>query len=129
MNAELERAKAGIGIDNKDLSDIDRARRKRNRLVLAVVGVVTSIVSFLVGFLWPANRGETSYYPYASMAMAPAVALTGRTKFIIAIPTLIVTAMISFSLGALLGDGIFGFGGAYSVCDKEMMKSNDSARQ
>lgn len=128
MNAELERAKDSIGIDNKDLSEIDRARRKRNRLVLAVIGVVTSIVSFLVGFLWPAYGDETSSYPYASVAMAPAVALTSRTKLIIAVPTLIVIAMVSFSLGAVLGDGFFGFGGTYSVCDKDMMRANDSAR-
>jgi hypothetical protein len=124
LNADLEMAKAKIGVGDKDISEIARQRKRRNRLPLALVGVLTAVASFLVGYGWPAAKEEPSGYPYASLAAAPVIALSGRARYLVALPTLVIIAMISFAVGALFNDAFFGFGSAYSVCDKDQMKTN-----
>jgi len=124
LNADLEMAKAKIGVGEKDISEIARQRKRRNRLLLALVGVLTVVASFLVGYGWPAAKEDTYIYPYASLAAAPVIALSGRARYLVALPTLVIVAMISFAVGALFNDAFFGIGGAYSVFDKDKMKTN-----
>jgi hypothetical protein len=126
MNADLEKAKKDVGVAQDDIAAVARAGRNRGRLVLILAGALTAVVSFLVAFEWPAQKEDTpSGYPYVSLAAAPLITIVARRRLILALPTLVVIAMVSFGLGALLGDGFFGFGATYSAVANDQIEARD----
>ena len=126
MNPDLEKAKNDVGVAEDDMSAFARAGRSRGWLILALAGILTAVISFLLAFEWRFRKEEApDGYPYASLMATPLLALASRRRFIVALPTLVVIAMLCFGLGALLGDSFFGFGAEYSVVTREQIEKRN----
>ena len=126
MNADLVQATQEIGIDDKDVAKVARARKRPSGLVLALVGILVAVVSFIVGYAFPAqNDPEPEGYPYASLGAATLVASSGKRLPALALVLLMLVGLISFGVGALLGDAFFGFGATatYSVCSRDQLEA------
>jgi len=131
MNDDLTRASKELGIEGNEVEEIADAPKAPGWLVLALVGILAAVISFIVGFAFPAPKNDQSDgYPFSSLATAslvaaPLSAMSRRTRFFVALPALVVVSMLSFAFGALFNDAFFGFGTTYSVCAKDQLKAKN----
>lgn len=63
MNADLAQATREIGVGNKDIAEVAHAKKKSRWIALPLLGVLTAVVSFMVGFEFP-FRNEPEPYAY-----------------------------------------------------------------
>lgn len=105
MNGDVETTAKTLGVDSHDIARIWKSHT-RQRILLAAVGALTAVLSFVAGAI-TRDLLPTSY-PYAIGVSIPVsgsiiASSTSNRRFIAVIIALL--GMVSFTLGVLLTEG------------------------
>jgi hypothetical protein len=93
-----------LGISEEDVAVIRRTRDS-NPFLVALVGAIVSILSFLIGFLAGQSASSASDgYPYSAIGAMSIVKTRRRRVSWLVVALIAVIAFASFSLGAFAAD-------------------------
>jgi len=123
VNLSGAEARQELGITDEDVARIRRSERNPNKLLLLLVGALASIVGFLLGYVL--DMENHIGYPYASIGLGASVVALKRRRHWLALIGIVVAALVSFAIGALVADPPnYGLSPEYSVYSKSKMMRN-----
>jgi predicted MFS family arabinose efflux permease len=102
VNLGSAEAREELGITYEDVTEIRHSKRNPNRLLLLLLGALASIGGFVLGYFL--DMENHLGYPYASLGLSVSAVPLSRKRRWLAPIVIIVAALMSFVLGAVVAD-------------------------